>query len=60
MIQYPPSQFAAWPFRRVVWATLVLAAVALSFWLLYRFYQVIFIFFIAILMGTVIRPLVTW
>ncbi len=55
-----PSQFDSWPFRRVVWATLVLAAVALSFWLLYRFYQVIFIFFIAILMGTVIRPLVTW
>lgn len=55
-----PSQFDSWPFRRVVWATLVLAAVALGFWLLYRFHQVIFIFFIAILMGTVIRPLVTW
>lgn len=54
------SHFDTLPFRRVVWATLVLAAVALSFWLLYRFYQVVFILFIAILMGTVIRPLVGW
>jgi predicted PurR-regulated permease PerM len=43
-----------------VWATLVLVFVALSFWLLYRFNQVVFILFIAIVMGTVIRPVVTW
>ncbi len=49
-----------WAFRRVVWATLVLVSVALSFWLLYRFRQAVFILFIAILMGTVIRPVVTW
>jgi predicted PurR-regulated permease PerM len=49
-----------WTFRRVMWATLVLAFVALSFWLLYRFNQVIFILFIASVMGTVIRPAVTW
>ncbi|MBN1923065.1 MAG: AI-2E family transporter [Anaerolineae bacterium] len=54
------SQFDTWSFRRIVWATLVLLTVALSFWLLYRFYQVVFILFIAILMGTVIRPLVGW
>jgi predicted PurR-regulated permease PerM len=41
-------------------ATLALVLVALSFWLLYRFYQVVFILFVAIVMGTVIRPLVTW
>ncbi len=35
-------------------------SVALSFWLLYRFNQVVFILFIAIVMGTVIRPVVTW
>jgi predicted PurR-regulated permease PerM len=34
--------------------------VALSFWLLYRFSQVVFILFIAIVMGTVIRPVVAW
>ncbi len=43
-----------------MWATLVLVFIALSFWLLYRFYQVVFILFIAIVMGTVIRPVVTW
>ena len=49
-----------WTFRRVVSATLVLVFVVLGFWLLYRFYQVVFILFIAIVMGTVIRPVVTW
>src|SRR4030042_951075 len=55
-----PSQPYQWTFRRVMGATLVLVFVALSFWLLYRFYQVVFILFIAIVMGTVIRPVVTW
>jgi predicted PurR-regulated permease PerM len=41
-------------------ATLVLVLVALGFYLLYRFYNVVFILFIAIVMGTVIRPAVTW
>jgi predicted PurR-regulated permease PerM len=49
-----------WTFRRVVWATLVLVLVAFAFWLFYRFYQVVFILFIAIFIGTVIRPVVTW
>jgi predicted PurR-regulated permease PerM len=47
-----------WTFRRVVWATLVLVSVALSFWLLYRFSQVVFILFVAIVIGTVFRPVV--
>jgi predicted PurR-regulated permease PerM len=49
-----------WTFRQVVWATLVFAFIAISFWLLFRFSQVIFVFFIAIVIGTVIRPAVTW
>src|SRR5690349_8596447 len=49
-----------WTFRRVVWATLVLVSVIFCFWLLYRFYQVLFILFVAIVIGTVIRPIVTW
>jgi putative permease len=53
----PPNN---WPFRRVVWATLVLVLVVLGFWLLYRFYMVVFSFFIAIILGMVIRPVVTW
>ena len=56
----PTDQPNNWTFRRVVWATLVLAFVALGFWLLYRFNQVIFILLIAIMLGTVIRPVVTW
>ena len=49
-----------WTFRRVVWATLVLLSVILGFWLIYRFNQVIFILFVAIVIGTVIRPAVAW
>src|SRR3990172_257651 len=60
MALYPPPQPYQWTFRRVMWATLVLVFVALSFWLLYRFNQVVFILFIAIVMGTVIRPVVAW
>jgi predicted PurR-regulated permease PerM len=54
------SQPDNWTFRRVVWATLVLVSVILCFWLLYRFYHVVFVLFIAIVIGTVIRPAVNW
>jgi len=49
-----------WSFKRVVGATLIVAFVALCFWLLYHYSQVLFIVFIAIVIGTVIRPIVTW
>lgn len=49
-----------WTFRRVVAAVLSLVVLALGFWLLFRFYQVIFILFISIVIGTVIRPAVVW
>jgi predicted PurR-regulated permease PerM len=60
MALQPSSQPYLWTFRRVIWATLVLVFVAISFWLLYRFYQVVFILFVAIVIGTVIRPVVAW
>ena len=60
MAIHQSSQLNNWTFRRVAWVTLVLVFVVLSFWLLYRFTQVVFILFIAVLMGTVIRPAVTW
>ena len=41
-------------------ATLVLVCVGLGFWLLYRFYMVVLILFVAIILGTVIRPIVNW
>ena len=55
-----PSQPYDWTFRRVVWGTLVLVSVILGFWILYRFNQVVFTLFIAIVIGTVIRPAVVW
>ena len=60
MTLHSPAQPYEWTFRRIVWATLVLAFVAVGFWLLYRFNQVIFILFVAIVLGTVIRPVVAW
>jgi predicted PurR-regulated permease PerM len=55
-----PAQPSAWTFRRVMWATLVLVLLALGFWLLYRFNRVVFTLFIAIVLGTILRPAVTW
>lgn len=60
MEDQPSSQLSNWTFRRVMVATLILGCVVLGFWLLYRFYQVIFILFVAIILGTVIRPIVNW
>lgn len=60
MTLHSPSAPIDWTFRRVVWATLVFTSVIFGFWLLYRFNQVIFILFVAIVMGTVIRPAVAW
>ena len=60
MALHQPAQSYPWTFRRAMGATLVLVSVALCFWLLYRFNQVVLILFTAILIGTVIRPAVTW
>jgi predicted PurR-regulated permease PerM len=60
MVTNSVSQPYEWTFRRVVWSTLVLAFVVLCFWLLYRFYNVAFTLFIAIVIGTVIRPIANW
>lgn len=56
----PVSQPYEWTFRRVVWATLVFASAVFCFWLVYRFYEVAFTLFIAIVFGTLIRPVVEW
>ncbi len=56
----PVSPPYEWTFRRVVWATLVMVSVLFCFWLVYHFYKVVFILFIAIVVGTVIRPIVNW
>jgi predicted PurR-regulated permease PerM len=54
----PPAP--EWTFRQVVSATLTLALVAITFWLLYLFNEVVFILFVAVVIGTVIRPVVVW
>lgn len=60
MTEIPVSQPYEWTFRRVVWATLVFAFVAFCFWLVFRFYEVAFTLFIAIVLGTVLRPIADW
>ncbi len=57
---HPLPRPYAWTFRQVMWATLVFASIIISFWLIYRFNQVFFIVFVAVVIGTVIRPVVTW
>jgi predicted PurR-regulated permease PerM len=43
-----------------VLATLFVVCVFLTFWLLYRLRDVLFLFFVAIVVGTAIRPAVDW
>ena len=55
-----PAQSNQWTFKQVMLATFILVLVGFCFWLFYRFNKVVFILFIAIISGTVIRPIVTW
>ncbi|MFZ6027898.1 MAG: AI-2E family transporter [Chloroflexota bacterium] len=55
-----PIQQQEWTFRQIVWATLVFTFVTASFWVVYRFSSVVFMLFIAIIIGTVLRPAVAW
>ncbi len=56
----PAPQPYQWTFRRVVGATLVFSFVAFCFYLLFRFYEVVFILFISVVIGTVLRPVSNW
>ena len=56
----PLSQLNDWTFRRVVWATLILVIVAFAFWAVYQFSAVVITVFVAIVLGTVMRPAVAW
>ena len=55
-----PELFAEWTPRRVITATLVVLAIAAGFLLLFRFYMVVFLFLVAIMLGTVTKPTVGW
>lgn len=52
--------FPNWTNRQVIVGTLFVVAVVLGFWLLYELRTVIFILFVAIVLGTAIRPAVDW
>lgn len=52
--------FAEWTPRRVVTATLVLLAIAAGFFLLFRFYMVLFLFLVAVMLGIATKPAVEW
>jgi predicted PurR-regulated permease PerM len=60
MNQPPPRDVPAWSTRQVIFATLFIVSVLAAFWLLYRFSREIFILFVAIVLGTAIRPVVDW
>ncbi len=49
-----------WTTNQVVFATIFVVCVFLTFWLLYHLRGVIFLFFVAIVIGTAIRPGVDW
>ncbi len=49
-----------WTWRQIVAGTVVILAVGFGFWLLYHFSLVVFMLFIGMVIGTAVRPLVTW
>jgi predicted PurR-regulated permease PerM len=49
-----------WTTSQVVLATIFVVCVFLTFWLLYSLRMVLFLFFVAIVVGTAIRPAVEW
>lgn len=60
MTQTVPPLIPNWSTRRVILATLVVLTVATGFWLLYHYRLVVFILFVAIVIGIAMRPAVAW
>jgi predicted PurR-regulated permease PerM len=56
----PSEGVSAWTTGQVVLATVFVVCVFLTFWLLYSLRVVLFLFFVAIVIGTAIRPAVDW
>lgn len=54
------DEVTKWTTSQVVFATVFVVSVFLAFWLLYRLRGVVFLFFVAIVLGTAIRPGVEW
>jgi len=54
------AEVELWTTKQAVLATLFVVCVFLSFWFLYRFRVAAFLFFIAVVIGTTMRPVVEW
>jgi len=54
------KEVTGWTTSQVVFATIFVVSVFLAFWLLYRLRGVVFLFFVAMVIGTAIRPGVEW
>ena len=54
------EEVTTWTTNQVVFATIFVVCVFLIFWLLYRLQTVLLLFFVAIVVGTAIRPAVEW
>lgn len=60
MISENPLEPPKISIRRVVTATLVVAAVALAFWFLWRFHYLVLIFVAALIISIALKPIVQW
>jgi len=49
-----------WTMREVVLATLIAIGIGLVFLLLYRFYMIVFLFFVALSLATALKPITSW
>jgi predicted PurR-regulated permease PerM len=56
----PSEEVTTWTTGQVVFATIFVVCVFLTFWLLYSLRIVLFLLFVAIVLGTAIRPAVEW
>lgn len=54
------EEVVTWTTSQVVLATIFVVCVFLTFWLLYSLRMVVFLLFVAIVLGTAIRPSVDW
>jgi predicted PurR-regulated permease PerM len=55
-----PISKPEWSGRQIFNATLVVTAIGLLFYLLFRYNQIVFLLFLAIVISTAIRPVVAW
>ena len=56
----PSEGVSTWTTSQVILATVFVVCVFLTFWLIYSLRVVLFLFFVAVVIGTAIRPAVEW